>query len=344
MIPDNYYDDLLSQSITPAAWCDAIFKEQKNVVYTALTNPKDLNHIVKTNISTILSYLRQRDITSFKEIDEKYEPLKDALNILYKYLQSTPWKPSPLEPLTGKALNDAFEDLCINRVSYATCDRKYNDPEINGQTYALYSFIPSKGVQPDSDGFYGFIKIRGVFGRIQEAEEKAKDLIQYFSANQIFICQVGKPSPVEKELKNKENVLDIDHPKREEKFSELITDQTLKEKREIEEILQKEEDLKADVAKGPGDKSPLQKYIELVQKRATCSYLYTQHKQKLAETKETVLRARAQIADMDSEYPDLKDEYMDHYLQKIKDSGIDKATDDMALMIKNYVGKDDLEF
>ena len=352
---NNILSNLWDDSISPSEWCEQIIKEQKKEVYTSLTAPKDFNHIVKANVLNLHRYLREQGITSFKDLDSAeqtaYAPFKEALRLLYGYLQTTPsWKPSVEQPLAGEALDHAFKDLHVNQVvsPYLKCDRKFADPQINGQNYALYSFTPSNGVKPDSDGLYGFIKVRGVFGRIEEAEERSKELIQYFSANQVFICDVGKPVPLEHELTNKENIIEIDHPDREEKnikFAELIGDQTIKEKKEIENILKKEELLKADVAKGPEDKDPIQKYIELIHKRATCAYLYTQHQEKMEETKNIILRTRQQIADMDLQHPNLKDEYMEHYLNTAKECGIDKATDNMAVMIKNYIGRDpDLGF
>ena len=342
---------LLSGSITPFDWCQEIIKQQEKEVYSSLTSPKDFNHIVKTNVHNIHRYLKQQGITSFKELNTAHEPFKETLNILYKYLRENPtWKPNTGKPLSNDELNNAFKDLHVDQVdpSYITCDRKFNDPQINGQIYALYSFIPSKNVEPDSDGLYGFIKIRGVFGRIEEAEEKSKELIQYFSANQIFICEVGKPTPLEQELKTKENVRFVDHPNREEqniKLADLIGDQTLKEKKEIENILEREQLLKDDVAKKPEDKNPLDKYIELHVKRATNSFSYVKGEKQLENMKNIIIKTREEIASMDEKYPNLKDEYIDHYSKAKQETGIDQATDEMALYIKEHVMKDyGLEF
>lgn len=350
---NNDLDSLLSGSITPFEWCQEVIKEQEKEIYSSLTSPKDFNHIVKARVQRIHQYLKQQGVTSFQELSAAtvHEPLKEALHTLYRHLQATPaWKPSTNKPLSGDELNEAFKDLHVNQVTppYSQCDRKFNDPQINGQIYALYSFIPSKTVQPDADGLYGFIKIRGVFSRIEEAEEKSKELIQYFSANQIFICEVGKPVPLEQELKAKENIMYVDHPDREEhnvKLAQLVGDQTLKEKKEIEQILEREKMLKEDVTKKPEDKDPLDKYIELHVKRATNSFSYIKGKDQLENMKNIILKTREEIADMDKQYPRLKDEYIDHYTKAKQETGIDKATDEMALYIKEHVMKDyGLEF
>lgn len=352
---NNNLNDLLCGSVSAVEWCEEIIKTQKKEIYHSLTNPKDLNHIVKAEVCNIHGYFKKHGITSLADLPATKVNLrvKTALNILYNFLKSsTTWKASLEKPLTDEQLNDAFNELYINQVvdssSYIKCDRKFNDPQICGQNYALYSFNPSKGVIPDSDGIYGFIKIRGIFNRLEEADEKSKELIQYFSANQIFICKVGQPVPLQNEIKNKDNIIEIDHPDREEKtakFAELIGDQTLKEKKQIEEIKQREKLLKADVTKNPNDKDPLQKYIELNHKRATLAYMYNRYKTELEDSKNKIIISRAQIADMDAKYPNLKHEYMDHYRKASEECGIDKATDDMAVMIKTYIAEDpDLGF
>lgn len=338
-------ENLLSKTISPSEWCNEIIKKQEKEVYTSMTNPRDLNHIVKSTVQDILEHLKSQGKTNMKEVDNAI--LKEALSILVPYLRKHEvWKPSKSKPLKGEELEYAFEDLFVDK--YLKVDRKYNDAEINGQTYSLYSFTPSSTAKPDENGLYGFIKIRGSFSRLEEAEEKSKELIQYFSANKIFVCKTGTPVPLQDKLNNVENIVEIEDAHKDNecvRFQELAKEQGLKEKQAIEEIKQREEELKRDVKQDPNDKKPLQIYLEHIHKRATCAYLYTQHKQKLEETKNIIIATRKKIADMDIEYPNLQKEYMDHYRESCKRNGIDKAEDEMALYIKNFVGNDaDLGF
>jgi chromosome segregation ATPase len=183
---------------------------------------------------------------------------------------------------------------------------------------------------------------------LEEVEEKSKELIQYFSAHQLFAVEVGTPTPLKEKLENKDMITEIEHRDANhdmDVYTDLVRDQTAKEKQQIEEIKRKTEELKADVQKGPDDKEPLQRYLELVQKRATAAYVYTQHREKLAEYKTVVLATREQIAEMDRQYPNLKDEYLDHYTKTCRETGIDQAVDNMAVMIKQYYAEDpDLGF
>lgn len=338
-------ENLLSKTISVESWCEDIIKKQEKEVYTSLTSPRDLNGIVKSAVQDILNYLKSQGKSNMKEVDNSI--LKEALNILVPYLRKHEvWKPLKSKPLTEEELEYAFNELYVDK--YIKGDRKYRDPEIRGQQYALFSFTPSTTAQPDDTGIYGFIKVRGTYNRLEEAEEKSKELIQYFSANQIFVCETGSPVPLQTNVHDQDCVIEVDNPNLPEdslKFQELAKEQGLKEKQAMEEIRQREEQLKKDVEQDPNDKEPLQIYLELIHKRATCAYLYTQHLKKLEETKNIIIATRKRIADMDKEYPTLKDEYMDHYNESCKRNGIDKATDEMALYIKKYVGEDsDLGF
>lgn len=338
-------DTLLSETINVKEWCDEVIKNQDSKVYNSLTTPRDLNHVVKQHVQEILDYLKSQGKTEMKDVENP--KLKEALSILVPYLRKHEiWKPDRSKPLKDDELEHAFNDLYVDR--YIKADRKFTDKPIRGQNYALFSFCPSTTAQPDPDGIYGFIKVRGAFNRLEEAEEKSKELIQYFSANQIFVCEVGSPTPLHVRLTNKENVVEVEHPDKPEeslKYEEIVKDQTVKEKQQIEEIKKKVEYLKEDVTKDPKNKEPLQLYLELNQKRATGAYLYTQHLEKLEEMKNIVLSARKQIADMDEVHPNLKLEFMDHYQKTCEECGINQAQDNMAVMIKKYFGEDpDLGF
>jgi hypothetical protein len=338
-------DALLSETITASEWCEEIIKKQEKVTYDSLTSPRDLNHIVKAGAQEIVNYLKSEGIAGMKEVNNS--KVKEALLILLTYIRKHEvWKPSKAKPLTEEELEEAFKDLYVDR--YVRSDRRFNDPEVRGQNYALFSFTPGKDVKPDPDGIYGFIKIRGAFNRLEQAEEKSKELIQYFSANQIFVCEIGTPTPLQSKLSSTEFVTEVDNPNKNQealKYSDIIKEQSLKEKQQIEEIKRKEEELRKDVQKDPNEKEPMQVYLELRQKLATAAYLYTEHSKKLEEMKELVIKSRKEISDMDVEYPNLKSEYVEHYRKTCSERGIDKATDNMAVMIKKFYTEEiDLPF
>jgi hypothetical protein len=317
---------LLSENSTAQQWCQEIISKQEQVIYNSLTSPRDFNHIVKESAQKIINFLKENDNIKARE----------ALTILINYLKSHEvWKPSKENPLIDEELDQAYSNLCIEK--FIKCDRKFADPPLRGQNYALFSFNPTNEASPDKDGFYGFIKIRGVFNRLEEAQEKSKELIQYFSANQIFLCEIGVPTPLQKELKDKENIIEVQHPDEEEKYKELVLEQGLKEKKAMEEIKQKAELLLEDVTKDPTDVEPLQHYINLKYKKADLYSKYILRKNEMEKIKEIVIKVRKELVNMDKNHPNLKQEYMDHYVKTCEERGIDPTTDEMALMIKKFM-------
>jgi hypothetical protein len=331
-----------------ADWCAEVIKEQEEYNrtegYHSLTSPRDLNHVVKSAVQQIMEYMKQNGFASPNdpEPNPQKEKLKFALSTLLAYLRKNEvWKPSKQPPLSEDELDVAFKEMYVSQ--YARVDRKFSDPEIRGQNYAIYSFNPTKGAQCDSDGLYGFIKVRGVFGRLEQAEEKARDLIKYFSANKIFVAEVGNPTPLQNALSNGEHVEEVENTDSENmgKFAEIIKEQSMQEKKVIEEIKQREEELRKDVEKTPEDRDPLDYYIQLTQKRAEACYVYKQHLAHLAQYKKTIISVRRELAQMDVKYPELQYQFLEHYRKKTSESGIDKAVDNMAMYIKNYIGKDD---
>jgi hypothetical protein len=336
----------MGQSV--ADWCAEVIKEQEEYNrtegYHSLTSPRDLNHVVKSALQQIMEYMKQNGFTTPNdpEPNPQQEKLKFALSTLLAYLRKNEvWKPSKQPPLSEDELDVAFKEMYVSQ--YASVDRKFSDPEIRGQNYAIYSFNPTKGAQCDSDGLYGFIKVRGVFSRLEQAEEKARDLIKYFSANKIFVAEVGNPTPLQNALSNREHVEEVENNDSENmgKFAEIIKEQSMQEKKVIEEIKQREEELRKDVEKAPEDRDPLDYYIQLTQKRAEASYVYKQHLAHLAQYKKTIICVRRELAQMDVKYPELQHQFLEHYRKKTRESGIDKAVDNMAMYIKNYIGKDD---
>jgi hypothetical protein len=56
--------------------------------------------------------------------------------------------------------------------------------------------------------------------------------------------------------------------------------------------------------------------------------------------KDVIVKTRIEIKDMDEKHPDFKDKYMEIYNKTAKERGIDKATDDMAVLIKKHIATD----
>ena len=91
------------------------------------------------------------------------------------------WRPeSGKPPLSEEEMVDAM--IALNDTTFvgkfAKVDRVYSDPAIPMQNISLFSFTPAKGATPNSNGVFGFGKIRGTYNTPQEAEERAEYIIR----------------------------------------------------------------------------------------------------------------------------------------------------------------------
>ena len=110
------------------------------------------------------------------------------------------WRPeSGKPPLSEEEMVDAM--VALNDTTFvakfAKVDRVYSDPAIPMQNISLFSFTPAKGATPNSNGVFGFGKIRGTYNTPQEAEERAEYIIRSVdSTHQVFHSYTGRPFPI----------------------------------------------------------------------------------------------------------------------------------------------------
>ena len=95
----------------------------------------------------------------------------------------------------------------------------------------------------------------------------------------------------------------------------VIKRQQKKDAREMQEIKDREKLLKEDVKKKPGD-DPFEEYITMRVKRAQLVWTYEEHKKKIAEVKELIIKTREKIADMKGD--EEKGSYMYYRAQRMQ--------------------------
>lgn len=224
-------------------------------------------------------------------------------------------------------------------------DKYYKDPEQYNQNIALFSFIPSPGATPDTDGFYGFCKVRGVYCNETEADERAEYLIKNCdSYHHIFNCQVGAPFPLLKEANFAETVKRIDiRTKAAEVISQNIIEKKNEAKEELKTLKEKEERLQSEsrhIQKGVFKEDPFDQYITQQVKRAQLIYGYHDMVDKLKVMKESYEKATEIINKLDNENPDFKEQYKEKYYKAREDAGLTLRDDtDKSGFIK-YLGLD----
>lgn len=229
-------------------------------------------------------------------------------------------------PLTNEETLKAMNDLCIGNPvpDYPGVERLYADPIIPGQRYALFSFVPSKGAKPDSDGVYGMAKIRGSFDNTMELEQREEFLIRNIdSYHKIQTPWVGRPFPVTLNPKFSAEVREIDiRKKTTEIISQDIRQQKKDEQKEMKEIEDRAQKLREDTDKDVDDVDPMDLYTTLVVKKAQLTFNYLEHQKKLEEIKNIIIKTRKEIKDMDAQDDTYRKNVHDKYMKAREESGL----------------------
>lgn len=245
--------------------------------------------------------------------------------------------PSKVPALTDDQTQEALQASYVTSLteSYPIVDRVYTDPVYNNQLYCLHSFVPSKGAKPDEHGVFGFMKCRGAFSSLEEANQRAEHVIRnYDSYHEIHTGYVGRPFPIAVDTrKYVQETTEIDIRKHAtETISNDVREKREKEKKEIEDIKEREKNLlkqSNEVQKGTFKEDPIDTYTTLQVKKANLVFAYKKTQEKLIEMQTSIRKAFKEIRDMDVEDPTLSKKYYDKYMQARRDANIpDDASED----------------
>ena len=253
--------------------------------------------------------------------------------------KTTAFEKSRADPLSSTETEIASKVLIENNTdAFARVERRFCDPDIPGQKFCLHSFIPSKGAKPDSLGIYGMIKIRGTYSSVEEASDKAEDLVKnHDSYHKIYTGFVGKPMPITESSDFSAKVDEIDIQK---EISKTVRDDIKTkrafEKKQVDDIREREKSLKEEVEQEAND--PYEKYTCLCVKRAQTIWGYFEHKKKMDELIEVFNKTVVEIKEMDAEDSDYKDKYVQRYQDARERAGIPEDKNDISFM--KYLTKD----
>jgi len=241
--------------------------------------------------------------------------------------RSLRWRPEQGAPLTDEQASSAMAEL--NNTAFVQkfprVDKTYADPPINLQTYGLVSFVPAKGATPNENGIYGFAKLRGNFSTESEADQRAEFLIRNVdSYHQIYHTYVGRPFPITVSSKYSAETNEIDIRKETTKtMSTSIKEKKMEEKKIVDDMKQREEELIAESKRDPNDVDPYDTYITLKVKKAQLSWTYLEHQKKMAEVRTILRSTKTTLDEMDVEFPDFQNQYFDKYMQARKSAGFE---------------------
>lgn len=249
-------------------------------------------------------------------------------------------------PLTNEQTQQALASLYDNTsISlFPRVERKYADPALTNQNYALVSFVPSREAKPDADGCYGMMKIRGVFATIEEADERAEYIVKNVDSYQsILTTFVGRPFPLiphdAEKYGAKLNKIDV-NKKTEEVISKDIKAKREQDNKEVAEIREREEKLKQDVKVEMEDLPDEEMYTTLRVKRSQLIYTYMENIKKMRELKDLIYNTDKEIQAMDANDPTLIEQYHQRYMDARRESGFtDEMVQDTDTFMK-YLGND----
>ena len=240
------------------------------------------------------------------------------------------WKPEQFkEPLTNEEFDSAFKVLNNTAFTekFPKIDRTYADPAIALQNIGLISFIPAVGATANSNGVFGFAKLRGNFSTEMEANQRAEYLIKNVdSYHQIYHTYVGRPFPITVSSDYSAETTEVEIRKEATKtISSSIKEKKEKEQQEVREIKEREELLLSESKRESPDE--YENYITLRVKKAQLSFTYMEHLKKLEEIKNIIIKTRKEVVQMDNDNPTFKDSYYEKYMKAREDAGIKETKD-----------------
>lgn len=254
-------------------------------------------------------------------------------------------------PLSGDCAKNAINAL-FKKYNFPQINRRFVDPvSSNEPQYALFSFIKKQDLEllsffeaihptlssehkmlmeqlKNRKGLvHGVAKIRGAFHTLSEAEAKAEKIIREIdSSNSVFTCKIGIPFPLVVEGYSEETcTVDLQNEV-ESTLAENIKQKRNKERREMEEIKEREAALRSDVAKDPS-LDELENYITNRVKLAHLRYAIDQHEVKRTEALGFEKDCINFLLELESKNPSFETQYMEKYLSGRKAAGV---SDDYA--------------
>ena len=223
-------------------------------------------------------------------------------------------------------------------------DRMYADPIYNSQVYCLHSFIPSKGATPDEKGVFGFMKCRGSFHTVDEANQRAEFMIRNVdSYHDIQTGYAGRPFPVCKNTKRYvAETTEVNIRKDAVKaVSEDIQQKRLDEKKEVDDIKERESNLMAESQAIQNDTyvaDPLELYTTLHVRKANLVFTYLETQKSLVKMRVNIKKSYREIRDMDVQDVSLAQQYYDHYMAARRKAHIQDDKSEENWM--KYLGED----
>jgi len=230
--------------------------------------------------------------------------------------------------------NDEMREIYSRAWNNKWCKLKFpyqrtmrTDPTLNGQRFAVISFIPSKNAIPDKEGCYGVLKVRGNFGTEFEAERWSQYLMRRFdSYSEYKMCLVGQEVPLmdNDDIYTKETA-EIDAKAKIDDISmSFIKKKKQEEREQREEVEDRARRLmeRTDASKAAADEqqydSDLEHYTMQRVKKANALNMIEECKKKMKEAHGVLQDVSVIIEKLDAKFPAFKTQFEAEYRKAIQ--------------------------
>lgn len=238
-------------------------------------------------------------------------------------------------PLSDDQTRSAMNQL-VNVVHAPQLSRRYIDPPIKSQTYGLITFIPAKDAKPNDKGYYGYVKMRGTFDTLEDCKTQIDSIIRYVdSTNHIHVCKVGVPVPlVTAGFAEEVDKVDIKETV-EKDMSVNVRKKAMEERKEMEDIQERAEQLKKDVT----EPDPEEAYNAKRTKLAVLRWTLKEHLKKAQEIRELRDKCKEELLKESELNPQWEQRHLERYMEARRKANIpeDQALPDFMAFIRSPI-------
>lgn len=274
------------------------------------------------NLPDLVQSLRDRGFTITDTADTSLTAPSDYVND--EEAKKKQAKSARRTKMTDDELDQAIEKLTRK---WPQVEKRWADPDIPGQVFCSYSFMPASGVKPNKDGLYGLLKVRGVFANEEDRDGHAEDILNNVdSYHAINHARVGYPTPLVDDNDDR-YCLETENIGIKEKVKEEMS-KNIRMHREEQKNFAEEAEKRAQEEKQKteaalrGEIDQDERYITLRVKRANLIFTLYQMLAGMKRYKDTLNQTIEVIAKLDEEFPHFQHTFLEKYNKAAEEVGL----------------------
>jgi hypothetical protein len=236
------------------------------------------------------------------------------------------------ETAMKELFNPAFANLEFPRVM-----RQRIDPPLAQQNFCVFTFTPSVGAQADKDGCFGALRVRGTFASVQDSEEWTENIVRnHDSFHENMVGFVGRDFPITADSKYCTKTKEVDIRMKLDNISrDNIKNQRESDKREMEEIQERQKQLLADTTDTKETSyDDVEFYTSLRVKRANVRILQEECEKKLKDCGKILKKTNDELFELDEKFPEYQKQYEEKYKNALEAIGTNTENNKMIEYMK----------